>query len=43
MDAVEDYVRKWVKREPYMPYEPELDTLSEWINAIRSCTQKRIQ
>mgnify|MGYP007121707522 FL=1 len=40
MDAVEDYARKWIKREPD---EPELDTLSEWIKAIRSCIQRRIQ
>ncbi|XP_063442413.1 uncharacterized protein LOC134722721 [Mytilus trossulus] len=40
MDAVEDYARKWVKRESD---EPELDTLSEWNKAIRSCIQRRIQ
>lgn len=39
MYAVEDYARKWVKLEPD---EPELDTLSEWIKAIRSCIQRCI-
>ena len=35
MDAVEDYARKWIKRE----HDTELDSLSEWIKAIRSQIQ----
>jgi len=30
MDSVEDYVRQWIKRE-----KEEVDTLSEWVKAIR--------
>jgi hypothetical protein len=27
MDSVEDYARKWIKRE-----QEKVDTLSEWVN-----------
>ena len=37
MDAVEDYARKWIKREK----EDELDSLSEWVKAVRSLILKR--
>jgi hypothetical protein len=37
MDSVEDYARQWAKRE-----EEELDTLSEWVKAVRSLIQVRI-
>lgn len=40
MTAFEDYTRKWLKSKLD---EPELDTLSEFIKAIRSRIQKRIQ
>ena len=40
MDAVEDYARAWVKREDSS--EGKLDTLSEWVKAIRSLVQRRI-
>ena len=39
MDAVEDYARKWAKREK----EQEIDTLSEWVKAVRSLIQARIR
>ena len=38
MDAVEDYARKWIKRE-----KEQLDSLSEWVNAVRSLIQIRIE
>ena len=38
MDAVEDYARQWAKREK----EDEIDTLSEWVKAVRSLIQIRI-
>ena len=37
MDSVEDYARQWAKRE-----EEELDTLSEWVKAMRSLIQVHI-
>ena len=37
MDAVEDYARKWTKRE-----KEQLDTLSEWVKSVRSLIQIRI-
>ena len=37
MNFVEDYARKWIKRE-----KEEIDTLSEWAKAIRSLIQIRI-
>ena len=37
MDSVEDYARAWAKRE-----KVQLDTLSEWVKAIRSLVQRRI-
>lgn len=40
MDAVENYGRKWIKRELE---KPELDTLCVCIKAFRSCTQKLIE
>ena len=39
MDAVEDYARAWVKRKPNS--EGNVDTLSEWVKAIRSLVQRR--
>ena len=38
MDSVEDYARKWTGRE-----KEEVDTLSEWVNAVRSWIQIRIR
>ena len=37
MDAVEDYARKWTKRE-----KEQLDTLLEWVKSVRSLIQIRI-
>jgi len=37
MDSVEDYARKWAKKEGV-----ELDTLSDWVTSIRSLIRKRI-
>jgi hypothetical protein len=34
MDAVEDYARRWIKREVDQDYE--LESLSDWIRTIRS-------
>ena len=39
MDAVEDYARKWNKREQ----DTEIDSLSEWVKAVRSLIQLRIK
>ena len=38
MDSVEDYARKWAKKEQ----EKETDVLSEWVKAVRSLILKRI-
>ena len=38
MDSVEDYARKWAKREK----EKDIDVLSEWVKAVRSLVLKRI-
>ena len=38
MDSVEDYARQWAKRE-----KEDVDTLSEWIKAVRSLIQIRIK
>jgi hypothetical protein len=40
MDAVEDYARRWIKRE--VDQDPELESLSEWVRTIRSLVQGRI-
>jgi hypothetical protein len=40
MDAVEDYVRRWIKRE--VDQDPELESLSDWVRTIRSLVQGRI-
>ena len=40
MDAVEDYVRRWIKRE--VDQDPELESLSDWVRTIRSLVQVRI-
>ena len=40
MDAVEDYARAWVKREPNA--DGKVDTLSEWVKTIRSLVLRRI-
>jgi hypothetical protein len=36
MDSVEDYARKWIKRE-----KEEVETFLEWVKAIRSFIQIR--
>ena len=38
MDSVEDYARKWAKRE-----NVELDTLSEWVKSVRTFVRNRIR
>ena len=38
MDAVEDYARKWIKRE-----QEDIDSLSEWLKAVRSLILKRMK
>ena len=40
MDAVEDYARRWIKRE--VDQVPELESLSDWVRTIRSLVQGRI-
>ena len=40
MDAVEDYARRWIKRE--VNQDPELESLSDWVRTIRSLVQGRI-
>ena len=40
MEAVEDYARRWIKRE--VDQDPELESLSDWIRTIRSLVQGRI-
>ena len=39
MDAVEDYARRWIKRE--VDRYPELESLSDWVRTIRSLVQGR--
>jgi hypothetical protein len=34
MDAVEDYARRWIKRE--VDQDPKLESLSDWVRTIRS-------
>jgi hypothetical protein len=41
MDAVEDYARRWIKRE--VDQNPELESLSDWVRTIRSLVQGRIR
>ena len=41
MDAVEDYARRWIKRE--VDQDPELESLSDWIRTIRYLVQGRIR
>jgi hypothetical protein len=38
MNSVEDYGKRWVKRE-----KEELDTLSEWVKSIRGMLKSRIR
>ena len=38
MDSIEDYARKWAKRE-----KEDVDALSEWMKAVRSLIQIRIK
>ena len=38
MDAVENYARRWAHHE-----DAEVDSLSEWVKAIRTCIRNRIQ
>jgi hypothetical protein len=40
VDAVEDYARRWIKRE--VDQDPELESLSDWVRTIRSLVQGRI-
>jgi hypothetical protein len=40
MDAVEDYVRRKIKRE--VDQDPELESLSDWVRTIRSLVQYQI-
>jgi hypothetical protein len=40
MDAVEDYARRWIKRE--VGQDSELESLSDWVRTIRSLVQGRI-
>ena len=40
MDAVEDYAKRWIKRE--VDQDPELESLSDWVRTIRSLVQGRI-
>ena len=40
MDAVEDYARRWIKRE--VDKNPELESLSDWVRTIRSLVKGRI-
>jgi hypothetical protein len=40
MDAVEDYARRWIKRE--VDQDPELESLSYCVRTIRSLVQGRI-
>jgi hypothetical protein len=40
-DAVEDYGRRWIKRE--VDQDPELKSLSDWVRTIRSLVQGRIR
>jgi hypothetical protein len=40
MDAVEDYARRWIKRE--VDQDPELESLSHWVRTIRFLVQGRI-
>jgi hypothetical protein len=37
MDSVENYARKWIKRE-----KEEVDSLSKWAKAVRSLIQIQI-
>jgi hypothetical protein len=39
MDAVEDYARRWIKRE--VDQDPELESLSDWVRTIRYLVQGR--
>jgi hypothetical protein len=39
MDAVEDYARRWIRRE--VDQDPELESLSDWVRTIRSLVQER--
>ena len=39
-EYVEDYARRWIKRE--VDQDPELESLSDWVRTIRSLVQGRI-
>jgi hypothetical protein len=41
MDVVDDYARRWIKRE--VDQDPELKSLSDWVRTIRSLVQGRIR
>ena len=34
MDAIEDYARRWIKRE--VDQDPELESLSDWVSGTTS-------
>jgi hypothetical protein len=40
LSAVEDYARRWIKRE--VDQDPGLESLSDWVRTIRSLVQGRI-
>jgi hypothetical protein len=40
VNAVEYYVRRWIKRE--VDQDPELESLSDWVRTIRFLVQGRI-
>jgi hypothetical protein len=39
MGDVEDYARRWIKRE--VDQDPELESLSDWVRTIMSLVQGR--
>jgi hypothetical protein len=41
MDAVKDFVRRWIKRE--VDQDPELESSPDWVRTIRSLVQGRIE
>ena len=41
MDAVEDYARRWIKRE--VEQDPDWESLSDWVRTIRSLVHGRIR
>ena len=41
LDPVQDYTRRWIKRE--VDLDPELESLSDWVRTIRFLVQCRIR